>query len=89
MKNKETKKVPLLEREEFQELLKWVRTIPRCYEGLEVGACIDAKRLGTAQKMIEFIKENSPSSSEFLLFCCDLDPDCPKPFEDVHGENKG
>ncbi len=82
MEKKETKKVPLLEREEFQELLKWVRTIPRCYEGLEVGVCIKAKKLGKTQEIIDYIKENSPSSSELLLFCCELDPHCPKPFED-------
>ena len=89
MKNKETKKIPLLEQEEFQELLKWVRTIPDTYVDLEIGTCIKAKKLGKAQEIIDYIRENSPSSSELLLFCSDLDPDCPKPFEDIHGENKG
>ncbi len=69
--------ISLLEQKEFQELLKWVRTIPDCYEDLEVGACIDAKKYGKTQEMINFIKENSPNSSEFILFCCNLDPDRP------------
>ncbi len=72
----------ILEREEFQELLKYIRTIPDTYEDLEVGVCLEAKRLGKTQEIIDYIKENSPSSSELARFLDDIDPDCPKPFED-------
>ena len=72
----------ILEREKFQELLGHIRTIPGCYEDLEVGVCLAAERLGKTQEIIDFIKENSPDPSELVRFCCDIDPDCPKPFED-------
>ncbi len=86
MKNKETKKIPLLEQEEFQELLKWVRTIPDCYVDLEIGTCIEAKKFGKTKEIVDYIKENSPSSSELVLFCYGLDPKRPKPFEDIQNE---
>ena len=82
MKDKATVLKEIFEAEEFQELLKWVRTIPDTYDDFEAGVCIKAEKLGKTQEIIDYIKENSPSSSELLLFCCDIDPDCPKPFED-------
>ena len=82
MKNRGTTLKEILKQEEFQELLKHIRTIPDCYEDLEVGVCLDAKRLGKTQEIIDYIEKNSPSSSELVCFCSDIDPDCPKPFED-------
>lgn len=72
----------VLGRKEFQELLEHIRTIPDTYEDLEFGVCLEAKRLGKTQEIIDYIKEKSPSSSELARFLDDIDPDCPKPFED-------